>query len=494
MTSPGDETIYGISCLGHDAGLAVVRGDRILFAAHAERYSGVKNDCELNEALLEDALQAGGPADRIVYHERPWRTRIRRIRSGQWRDAFRTNPLRHIRSFCPLASLPLTTVGHHEAHAAGGLFTSGFQDAAIVVIDGVGEWDTISVWRGRNNRLKRIFTERYPHSLGLFYAAFTQRCGLKPNEEEFILMAMAALGRPLHRKAIEQEFLRSAQPPHFRLRRNLHRGLGDWRPELTDIENIAASVQAIAKDFILGLMAWVAETVPSRNLVFSGGLALNCAINEHLWRSGLFDRVWIMPSPGDAGNGLGAALAYAGRPVRWEGPYIGHHIDRRPDMDALLEVLLTDGVAGLAHGRAEFGPRALGNRSLLADPRGPQIKDRVNEIKRREPFRPFAPVILAEHAAAYFDLPEATLPYMQVTARCLEPKQFPAVCHVDGTSRVQTVDVRQNPLLHRLLQQFHSRTGCPMLLNTSLNVKGKPIVNDWPDAMAFALETGIKVF
>ncbi|MBF0110404.1 MAG: hypothetical protein HQL76_14650 [Magnetococcales bacterium] len=495
MKPSREATIYGISCFGHDAGLAVVRGSRILFAAHAERYSGLKNDPLLNEALLRDALQTAGPPERIVFHERPWRTRLRHLRSGRLREFLSgASPLDHIRAFKALAGVPLVTVGHHLSHAAGGFYTAPFDEAAIVVADGIGEWDTLSVWHGRDNRLSRLFVQRYPHSLGLFYSAFTQRCGLKPNEEEFILMAMAALGQPRHRELILREIIHPTIPPGFRLRRNLHRGLGAWHPELTEPETLAASVQKIAEEALLDLMAWVARKVPCRNLVLSGGFALNCVANERILRHGLFDRLWIMPNPGDAGNALGAALAHDGRPVAWEGPYLGHDLARDPDLDGLVATLLVEGMAGLAHGRAEFGPRALGNRSLLADPRGPGIKDRVNEIKRREPFRPFAPVIMAERTAEFFDLPVPRSPYMQLTGRCLHPHRFPAICHVDGSSRVQTVDRTQNPTLHRLLERFQERTGCPMLLNTSLNIKGKPMVNDWSDARLFQSETGVTVF
>ena len=488
------QTIWGISCHGHDAALAVVRGDRILFAAHAERYSGIKNDPLLNQALLNDAILMGGEPDRIVFHERPWRTQLRNVYARKWRAVLGPTAIAHIRSFRQLSKIPLTTVGHHYAHAAGGLLTAPFGEAAVVVIDGVGEWDAVSVWHGCNGELKRIFVQRYPHSLGLFYAAFTQRCGLKPNEEEFILMAMAALGKPTHREAIEREFLLPASPPNFRLSRNVHRGVGRWHPEFTNPEALAASVQAITEDYLLKLMSWVADKVPSRNLVLSGGLALNCVANEKIVRSGLFDKHWIMPNPGDAGNALGAALTYSRSPVRWEGPYLGYNITRRPDLEGALESLLRTGVAGLAHGRAEYGPRALGNRSLLADPRGLAMKDRVNEIKRREPFRPFAPVILAELASEYFDIPQPTSPYMVMTGRCRSPELFPAVCHIDGSSRIQTVDADQNASLYELLKAFHYRTGCPMLLNTSLNLKGKPIVNNWADAQAFAREAGVAVF
>ncbi|NTY37442.1 carbamoyltransferase family protein [Burkholderia diffusa] len=488
-----DDTIYGISCLGHDAALAVIRGDRILFAAHAERYSKIKNDALLNDGLLDDALSVAGPPTRIVFHERPWRTRVCHAYAGQWRKALARSPIAYIRSFDALAGCPVSTVGHHEAHAAAGMFTAPFDEAAVVVIDAIGEWDTVSIWHGQGTRLQRVFVQRYPHSLGLFYAALTQRCGLKPNEEEFIMMAMAALGEPVHRDAIVRELIRP-HPRHFRLRRNVHRGLGGWHPEWREPEHIAASAQAIAEDALLNLMTWVVTKVPSRNLVLAGGFALNCVANEKLCRSGLFDRLWIMPNPGDAGNALGAALASSKRPMRWDGPYLGHELGRGANVQGALAALQDGRIAGFAHGRAEYGPRALGNRSLLADPREPRMKDRVNEVKRREPFRPFAPAIPAELAGRFFDLPVPASPYMQVTGRCRFPERFPAVCHVDGSSRVQTVDAAQNAPFHELLMSFYRSTGCPMLLNTSLNVKGMPIANDQADIDAFTRETGIEVF
>jgi carbamoyltransferase len=241
-------------------------------------------------------------------------------------------------------------------------------------------------------------------------------------------------------------------------------------------------------------MMWVRQHVPSRNLVYSGGLALNCIANSMIAKLGIFDRIWIMPDPGDAGSSLGAALAYKKDFVDWMGPYLGHDISRRFDADGAASALAAGEIIGIATGRAEFGPRALGNRSLLADPRGRATKDRVNDIKRREPFRPFAPVVLQHRADEYFEMIPSRIPYMQFGVRCRRPDLLPAVCHVDGTSRTQTVDAAQNATLAELLERFEAKTGCPVLLNTSLNVRGQPIVNTWEDAKEFSHSSNVRVF
>ena len=223
-----------------------------------------------------------------------------------------------------------------------------------------------------------------------------------------------------------------------------------------------------------------------------GGVALNCLANRNLGK--YFDDVWIMPNPGDAGSSLGAAALKYGKKVWWDNAYLGYEIGGKYPVRELLDELLTNKIVGVASGRAEFGPRALGNRSLLADPRGPEIKDKVNEIKKRQKFRPFAPVILEECVDSYFEMPAAmeTSPYMQVTALCKKPDEFPAIIHKDGTSRVQTVP-KDGSGIRRLLEEWLTLTGCPMLLNTSLNIRGEPMVNDINDAKRFEQEYGVKV-
>jgi len=207
-----------------------------------------------------------------------------------------------------------------------------------------------------------------------------------------------------------------------------------------------------------------------------------------------FDTVWIMPNPGDAGSSLGAIAAYKHEHLNWEHPYLGTNIDRDFDKDGILRALESDKILAIANGRAEFGPRALGNRSLIADPRGGTIKDQVNDIKKRQRFRPFAPMIMEEYAHEFFELPVESSPYMQFTAKCKFPELFPAICHFDGSSRVQTVNKEQNENIYNLLKGFYLKTGCPILLNTSLNIKGQPLVDTWEDALRFAKTYGVKVF
>ena len=225
-----------------------------------------------------------------------------------------------------------------------------------------------------------------------------------------------------------------------------------------------------------------------------GGVALNCLANQYLGR--YFNDIWIMPNPGDAGSSLGAAALAHGRPIRWAGPYLGHNIAGDYPVDAIIECLSHDRICGVASGHAEFGPRALGNRSLFADPRGSDIKDRVNAIKRRQKFRPFAPVILEEMADQFFDFSPGwrSSPYMQSVARCRYPDLYPAICHFDGTSRVQTVERSNKSGVRQLLEKWFLLTGCPMLLNTSLNIRGEPMVNDRADADRFEKLYNVKVF
>ncbi|MCE4948127.1 MULTISPECIES: carbamoyltransferase family protein [Streptomyces] len=486
--------ILGLSCRSHDAAVAAVRDEELVFASHCERYSRRKNDPALAPAALSAALAHLDRVDDVVYYERPVLKRTRQLRSGQLNLAADPIGLRgYLRRFPQLRRARVHIVDHHRSHAAGGYYTSGLAEAAVVVVDGIGEWNTVSLWHGRGDRLDRVATVNYPHSIGLLYSAFTQRTGFKPNEEEYIMMGLAAYGTPDLADLIRNDFVERDDWPHFRLTRSVHRGIADWRPELTDRATLAASAQEVTERLLDGLFAWAAKETGSRNLVYSGGVALNCAYNARLARTGLFDTIWIMPSPGDAGSSAGSALAHLGRHVRWPGPYLGHDIGREPDLEEVLAALVRGEVVAVAHGRAEFGPRALGNRSLLADPRPPTAKRRVNAIKRREPFRPFAPVVLEEHAHAHFDLPVPTSPYMQFVARAHDPEAHLAVCHVDGTSRVQTVNAGQNPFLHRLLRRFHEETGCPMLLNTSLNIKGEPLVNTTEDAIRFGKLHGIRV-
>jgi carbamoyltransferase len=305
------------------------------------------------------------------------------------------------------------------------------------------------------------------------------------------MMGMAAYGEPKHYLQMHTELLHSSKDLDFK--DNLHIGVADKFLEGANEMDIAASSQLLVEHLIQNVMLKAKLLGTSKNLVYSGGVALNCSANRLLGER--FDNIWIMPNPGDAGSSLGAALLGFGGRVNFRSAFIGHNIPGKYPVNKLLDGLLATKIVGVASGRAEFGPRALGNRSLLADPRGEEIKDKVNEIKRRQKFRPFAPIILEELADEYFIMPDgwSNSRYMQTVATCRNPDLFPAIVHHDGTSRVQTVP-KDGSGIRELLEKWYWLTGCPMLLNTSLNIRGEPMVNDRTDADRFEQMYGIKVY
>lgn len=484
--------ILGINGQNHDASMALIDRQDILWAAHAERYSRVKNDCRLNSEMIAEMMQYGEP-EQIVWFERPWQKNLRRLYSGE--RPWAVDPREELRRL-HLDHIPVEFVQHHASHAAAGFYTSGYEDAAVLVVDAIGEWDTVSIWEARNGQLKRRWSRRYPNSIGLFYSAITQYVGLKPNEEEYILMGMAAYGQPCLVDEMRETFFSRWAPPDFKLRHNLHRGCRWWTPTNSQASkfDIAASAQALIEEYLLITCEWIWDHIDSDNLVFMGGVALNCVANSKIAASNCFNRIHIMPNPGDAGSAIGAVAALNQQQLNWQGPYLGTDIKRELDVDSIVQHLLAGEVVAVANGRAEFGPRALGNRSLLCDPRGPNAKSRMNAIKKREQFRPFAPAILAEHVEEYFDMPVETSPYMQFVAECRKPDELPGICHHDGTSRVQTVTAQDNPQFRQLLEAWYQATGCPVLMNTSLNIKGEPLVNTWQDAERFQQLHNIKIF
>jgi carbamoyltransferase len=490
---------WGISGNSHDAAIAVFEDGNLVFAAQSERYSGIKNDRDLHSHLVHDAYR-WGPPDRVYWYENPYFKTLRQLSAGQgwkWAD---NNIKKYLAQWDIHA--PITYVDHHKSHAAAGYYTSGFDNAAVIVLDAIGEFATFSVWEGDGQKLSRCFSMEYPNSLGLFYSAMTQRVGLKPNEEEYILMGMAAYGDPSKlTSAMLRDFVAlpnddNQQP--FRIRKNLHRGCQDWRPDLivNDAFDIAAATQTVYEMAFERALYQTSVMIGSPNLVLMGGCALNCLANRLTGK--YFERTWIMPAPGDSGSAIGAVMAkrkYRISPQDFT-PFLGYDMSEYTENSVIAKHLLEHGICGVARNRAEFGPRALGNRSLLADPRGVTIKDRVNEIKQRQQFRPFAPAILAEHVHEYFEMPAGWnhgSAYMQVVARCRRPADFPAVVHRDGTSRVQTVS-KDGSAFRALLEEWYALTGCPMLLNTSLNIRGKPMVNDHVDAQAFEQLYGVRVF
>ena len=497
---------WGITAGAHDASLTVFDGYDIKFAAHAERSSGVKFDRNLNQTLIDQALEYGEPWT-IHWYETSWLKRLRQLRSKQYKTALtRLGPTSMLTRFGFDASLfppddaargylkdvKLYNHRHHHTHAAAGYYTSPFTSAAVLVVDSIGEFETLTIWDGHGNNLKRVYSQGYPHSVGLWYSAMTQRIGLKPNEEEYILMGWAALGDPYkYYKKIKDDFFITIED-EVKFRHNLHRGCLWWAQELNTIQDyadIAAATQKIYEEIFINLVKKTKELTQQENLVIMGGCALNCVANSSAYK--YFNNVWVMPNPGDAGSSLGAVAAHYGKHLEWTGPYLGYNIKGKYPTDKIIAELQNTGIVGVANGRAEFGPRALGNRSLLADPRGGDVKDRVNAIKQRQEFRPFAPVIMEEFVDEYFD--GITGPYMQFTSKCKYPEQFPAIVHLDGTSRVQTVNKNQHPGLYKTLKRWQELTGCPMLLNTSLNIKGKPMVDNEKDAAEWEKTYGVKV-
>ncbi|HNV00680.1 MAG: hypothetical protein KA191_11095 [Verrucomicrobia bacterium] len=452
------------------------------------------------------------------------------------------------------ASVPILFTEHHQAHAAAAFFPSPFRESAIVTCDGVGEWATTTIGLGRRTELELLKELRFPHSLGLLYSAFTSYCGFRINSGEYKLMGLAPYGEPMYENTIRRDlidlkedgsvwlnldyfdFLRGTTMTNERFHRLFG---GPPRPPEGPIErrhlDVARSIQVVTEEAMLRLARHAREVTGLPHLCLAGGVALNCVANGRILREGLFERLWIQPAAGDAGGALGAALA--AWHSRWQGPR-GRPDDDNPEADAMQSALLgpsfTDGeiedalrihgavyerldsdallrrvvawlaaekVVGWFQGRMEFGPRALGNRSILGDPRSPRMQSMMNlKVKFRESFRPFAPVVLRENAADYFEL-ETASPYMLLVAP-IRPalrrpvpagleglarlaavrSDLPAVTHVDYSARIQTVSQRQNPRLYDLLQCWRAATGCAVLVNTSFNVRGEPVVCSPDDA------------
>jgi len=486
---------WGISANSHDAALAVFADEKLVFASHSERYSGIKNDRDLCKELVADAKRFGYP-EKVYWYERPFLKSLRQLYAGQgWKG--RDNNIDIYMARYEIDA-PIIYTDHHLSHAAGGYYTSGFDDACVVVIDAIGEFETFTIWEGKGTKLNKRFSKSYPYSMGLFYSAMTQRIGLKPNEDEYILMGMAAYGDPKkHIQRIYDDFFKGPYDS-FKMKRNLHRGCIDWAPDLIikDSFDIAAAVQRLYEEWLDEILVKARLMVDSDNLVLMGGCALNCSANRLTGE--YYGKTWIYPNPGDAGSAIGTVLAH--NPhwkdyTDWSNNFLGHDMGYRSSNAEIVEYIIQNKICGVARGRAEFGPRALGNRSLLADPRGDDIKDRVNGIKQRQEFRPFAPAILEEFVDEYFDMPRgwSNSRYMQVVARCRYPELYPAIVHRDGSSRVQTVP-KDGSAFRELLELWYARTGCPMLLNTSLNIKGHPMVNDHADAKNFERHYGVKVF
>jgi carbamoyltransferase len=580
--------ILGISAFYHDSAAALVLDGRIVAAAQEERFTRKKHDPAFpSNAVaycLREASLAAADLDYVVFYEKPFRKFERLV------ETYFTFAPQGFRSFSMALPLwlkeklylattirtalggrlrrPVVFTDHHESHAASAFFPSPFPDAAILTLDGVGEWSTTTLGVGEGNRLTLTDHLTFPHSLGLLYSAFTYYCGFKVNSGEYKLMGLAPYGRPVYQDAIREHLIDLKADGSFWLDMeyfNYCQGLtmtsgrfhdlfgGPPRPPESDLTqrhmDLAASIQAVTEEAVLRLGRELHKRTAKRHLVLAGGVALNCVANGRLLREGPFEDIWIQPAAGDAGGALGAALftwyqlldnpRTVTRPDHQHGSLLGpaysseeiapvvqagagvhpRRYDNENDLVDRVSELLADGkVVGWFHGRMEFGPRALGARSILGDPRSRAMQATMNlKIKFRESFRPFAPVVVKEEASKWFDLNEChESPYMLLVAPvrtehwcAISPEQqatmatdpdlrnrvniprstVPAVTHVDYSARIQTVDAERHRRFHALIERFNERTGCPVLVNTSFNVRGEPIVCTPSDAYRCFLAT-----
>jgi carbamoyltransferase len=545
--------ILGLSCFYHDAAACLLRDGELVAAAEEERFTRRKHDAGFPLHAARYCLAAGGiepdEVDYVVFYEKPL-LKFERILASAVATFPRSRAVfvramtswlgeklwvrSHIRRKLGYGG-PVLFGEHHLSHAASAFFPSPFEEAAVLTADGVGEWTTTALGVGRGVDLELTHEIAFPHSLGLLYSAFTAYLGFEVNEGEYKVMGMAAYGRPKYVDRV-RKLLRLAADGSFALDLRYvgyHHSLAAFtgafvelfgpprapeaglEPEYADI---AASIQAVTEEAVLGLARRARALTGARHLCMAGGVALNVLANGRVLREAGFDGLWVQPAAGDAGGCVGAAtyLHHAvlrrERRHRMRAAYLGpgytdeeiHAFLRRagvpfavlPDAGvapAAARLLARGHVVGWFQGRMEFGPRALGARSILADPTDPAMKDTLNaKIKHREPFRPFAPSVLAEAAATYFDFgapaaptPEIESPFMLLVAR-VRPDQrhlLPAVTHVDGTARVQTVSREQHPRYYDLIAAFGALTGVPVVVNTSFNVRGEPIVCTPADAL-----------
>jgi carbamoyltransferase len=573
--------ILGLSAFYHDSAAALLEDGVIVAAVQEERFSRVKHDAAFPRRAAAWCLaQAHGRLEAVVYYEKPLLKFERILTTAlavaprgfrafaaampDWLHHKLWLPARIEQELRALGCAPVPGYfcGHHEAHAASAFFPSPFARAAILTLDGVGEWTTTALGRGAGNHLELLRELRFPHSLGLLYSAFTHYCGFRVNSGEYKLMGLAPYGEPRFVDPIRRQLLDLREDGSFRLNPGYFGYLRGQamvndrfaalfgappRPPdapLTPVYcDVARSIQEITEEIMLRLARTLHRDTGEENLCLAGGVALNCVANARLLREGPFRRLWVQPAASDAGGALGAALALhhlhdgaprlvTGDSDAMQGAFLGPaYTDAEiaaelaargvpaerlsPEaLPARLAAHLDAGeVVGFFQGRAEFGPRALGARSILADARSPTMQRRLNlKIKFRESFRPFAPIVLAESAPGWFDLPVPS-PYMLFTApvaaaqrRPVDPagsswdqrlhavrSSIPAVTHVDFSARVQTVDRATNPALHAVLSAFAARTGCPVLVNTSFNVRGEPPVCHPREALDGFLATDMDV-
>jgi len=548
--------ILGISCYYHDSAAALLRDGELVAAAHEERFSRKRHDSEFPQKATEYCLAqadiAANDLDFVVFYDKPL-VKFERILATYLATFPRSLPSftkaipvwmkeklwvpHQIRKQLDYGGEILFTE-HHQSHAASAFLPSPFEDAAILTLDGVGEWATATQGIGRGNRFELIREIRFPHSLGLLYSAFTYYLGFKVNSAEYKVMGAAPYGKPNYYDTILKELVDLREDGSFKLNMKYFAfdyGLTMTNQKFADLFghpvreaeskleqfhwDMASSVQKVTEEIVLRMARDLHQRTGMQNLCMAGGVALNCVANGRVLREGPFKDLWVQPAAGDAGGALGAALfahnCVLGNPrsFRMEHAFWGpsfsdkeirRFLDERnlPYKTLSREEILREtarrldeeqAVVGLLQGRMEWGPRSLGSRSILADARNKKNWKRVNlKIKFRESFRPFAPVVLEEKCGEWFELDRES-PYMLLVCQVKEGREIPAVTHVDRSARVQTVRREQHAEFYDLLQEFDRRTGCPVLINTSFNVRGEPIVCTPEDAYLCFMRTNMDV-
>ncbi|MCA9501753.1 MAG: carbamoyltransferase [Spirochaetaceae bacterium] len=574
--------ILGISAYYHDSAACLVQDGRIVAAAQEERFTRKKHDYRFPENAVDFCLAEGGiraaDLDLVTFYDKPL---LKFDRLLETYISYAPSGFKLFLMGMPLwlrqklhtpreldAGLKREYKGryvfteHHESHAASAFYPSPFEEAAVLTLDGVGEWATGSIAIGRGNRLEMLKEMRFPHSLGLLYSAFTYFTGFKVNSGEYKLMGLAPYGEPVYKDLMIEKLLDIKDDGSFRMdmsyfgfcdsdvmtSRKMDSLFGGpprkAETEITQREmDIAASIQAVTEEIVLKIARYAHELTGARNLTMAGGVALNCVANGRVLREGPFDQVWIQPAAGDAGGALGAALftwhelldkprevvaqdsqygsllgpSFSNDEIRAyldSAEAIYHYYpDENELVDRVAELIASEQVVGHFSDRAEFGPRALGSRSILGDARSRNMQATMNlKIKFRESFRPFAPAVLREHVDEFFEMrPDENSPYMLLVAPVRDAKRLavdddgargldklkqlrstvPAITHVDYSARVQTIDMQHHPRFYKIIERFKQKTGSPVVINTSFNVRGEPIVNTPEDAFRCFMYTNM---
>lgn len=538
--------VIGISAFFHDSACCIIQDGQLIAAVQEERFSRKKNDPGLPKNAFLYCLDAAGigidEIDCIGYYEDPVKKTSRQLWSGNHKlsieAAMAIDPNYPIQAIHDQLGYdgPVKVYEHHQSHAASSFFYSGFDSAAILTVDGVGEWATTTYGKGEGANLEILEEVNFPNSIGLLYSTITNFLGFKVNSGEYKVMGLAPYGQPKYADQI-REMIKLKEKGQYELNLpyfDFLRGERMYADEIESLFNlkarerdseilqvhkdVAKSLQTVLEEIMISKAIYLHELTGSKNLCMAGGVALNCVANGKILTNGPFENLYVQPAANDSGCALGAAaLAYreltgVGLKKPLEHVYLGPQYTSS-DIEHLLgatslkfhdfqgktEEMLAEVVSNLAegkvigwyNGRMEFGPRALGARSILADPRRPEMRDLINSmVKKREGFRPFAPAVLNDHREEHFELDHES-PFMLETCQVKSNLQLPAITHVDNSARVQTVSAKTNPRFARLLEKFNELTGCPILLNTSFNVKDEPIVCSPEDAINSFITTNI---